>query len=137
MKILAGLGLVMLLLVAGAFGLAAYENARADRLQAQMAMQAQTSATASNWLAIAVLVGVILLLLAIIIGYVYVQVRPRPASRQVQRGERGVLGGVARTAAVEESGTAGLLEQMVQLQVLQMMRDMQRQPAQLTDDRWA
>lgn len=128
MKLLIGLVTVLAIVIFGGFAVALIEANHARVLEAQVALTAQQSAAVSN-IALAVVVGIgALIVLAAAAGYVYLRyLRPR---------KRWAPGPNARFRQIEDGeqphealsmDMAGVVQQMVYLQVLSMMREMRQQ----------
>jgi ABC-type uncharacterized transport system YnjBCD permease subunit len=118
--------MILGLIVAGAFALALYEGQRAEVLQAQALIEANRTARAATATLTLVLVLIVLAVLAAIALYVYV--RYRQWQRQRREGYRRPprrLAGYPSYSQSQSSSTDRMLERMVQLQTLQMMRDLQ------------
>lgn len=130
---------IIVVLVLGIWGVVAWQASYARSLEAQVALTAQRSAAASNAVLTVVLGLIIAALLAVIGLYLYVQVRRffggvqgRPGSRRVSRGT--LSRAQEREALSSGGGTNALVEQLVQLQLLQLMRDLGAQQRALPRD---
>ena len=125
MKILVGILMILGLLVAGGFALALYEGQRAEVLQAQALIEANRTARAATGTLALVLVLVVFIVLAV--GALYVYVRYRQWQRERNVGRRHAPRRLERYPAQSQgSSTERMLERMVQLQTLQLMRDLQQ-----------
>jgi uncharacterized protein HemX len=124
MKILVGILMILGLIVAGAFALALYEGQRAEVLQAQALIEANRTARAATATLTLVLVLLVLVVLAGVALYVYVRYRQWQRHEGYRRPPRR-LAGYPSYSQSQGSSTDRMLERMVQLQTLQMMRDLQ------------
>ncbi len=129
MTFLIGLIVVLALLVGGGFAVASIQANHARVLEAQVALTAQHTAAASSAGLVLTLGLVIVGLLAVMGGYVWLRLRVQRAQRaQWASGPNAGwkrLGDNPARAELAAGGTEALVQQLVQLQVLSMLRDMQ------------
>lgn len=122
-------GMVLLgLIVVGGFALANYEGNHARVIEAQVALEATRSARAANWTLTGALMLIIVLLVVGIGTYVYFWARMRVAAGMKRVGGEGryVEGRHMGLPVQEEMPMQRSLEMMMQMQMIQMLRQQER-----------